>query len=444
MNAGPSVLALIVCATLAGCVSGEPPATLPEAKPCGIEFGDPVVLGDGGPAAFVSEPAIAFLPDGRIAVAANWVPAHLLPILLAGQVASVATAQLPTGEVEPGGQNGVWLGDGTSFTALHDELGRLSTDGHQGNQDADIATTSDGGLHVALFGPAGVEVLSSRDDGETWTPSGILSEPDVDRQWIAAEGQTIWVSWRNTMESGIGFARSLDAGRTWERDLELASETFSHGPLTRANSTLLLPTQDSGDELQVTWSMDDGQTWKKRGTGMTIADIPGFVVPTTHDNGTLRLVWTDVSSGSAAVWSSLGSLDGAWSGSAAVTPHGMNALFPWPVLRPDGSVAVFYYSSTEGGDPRNGERVWDIGFSLLCEGAAQWVHGTVAKAVHHGAMCIDGTDCPLYHPRDNNDRSVGEVFEAGVAPDGRVWVTWTATTQAEPRSYHIVVAGSKA
>lgn len=446
------VVGLMACILGAGCLANgpsEPPA--PEATDCFVEFAPGTLLGDVGPTGIAAEPAIAFGPNGEVAVASIWIPTAFLPAHAVSQVIGVATQRAADLALEPGGQNAVWFSeDGEDFRALHNVVGRLAQDGHQGNQDADLTFSPTGALHVALYGPNGMAVLTTRDRGGSWTESGLVSPQAVDRQWIevGSKGEVL-VAWRglepvaglDESPPDIGFARSVDDGETWEPGLSILEHGYARGPLVPAGESLVPPVNEGDSSgLSLARGVNGGASWTFERTGSEVRGEPGFVVPLALANGSLSLTWTD-DSVPARVMQVMRSPAGAWSAPVQISPIDQNAVFPWPVQRPDGTTIVFYYSAGGDGPATTGDREWSLAYSFRCPGTDAWRPGLVQPdPVHHGAMCFDGSQCEVVNTnREENDRSVGEIFEAGVSTTGKVWVAWTATTDAEVRSNQIWV-----
>lgn len=409
---------------------------------CSLAFNQPILLGDGGPAAIVSEPAIDFGPSGEIAVASIWAPAEQLAGAYGGGVIDIVDSAASIGVGGPGGQNGLWISTdgGETFEAKHDERGRLSPEGHQGNGDADLAFTPDGRLHVVLFGSGGIEVLSSDDLGNSWTASGYISNSGVDRQWIAVDGNgDLVVSWHQfpanpgppiTTGDGVGLATSTDSGQTWDSSRQIHPTAFQRGPLVETTQGILIPVYEDNN-LSIIGSTDGGSNWATYGVGTEAdgAGYPGFEVLVEDSDQVIWLVWTEQGEdGTARMMVRSVSTDG-WGVPTQTSPQSSNAVFGWPLLRPDGSLVIFSYQSESTGDPTIEEKTWNLAYDLRCSGSTEWAHGTVAEGVHVGTMCLDGSDCdPVLSTDGTNERQVGELFEAGVAPDGRVWVTWTGTS----------------
>lgn len=446
------VVGLMACILGAGCLVNGPEAPQASAPTdCSLEFAPGTLLGDVGPTGVASEPAIAFGRNGEIAVASIWIPTAFLPVHAASQVIGFATERAADLALEPGGQNAVWFSEnGEDFRALHNVVGRLAQDGHQGNQDADLAFSPTGALHVALYGPNGMAVLTTRDQGDSWTESGLVSPQAVDRQWIevGSNGELV-LAWRglepvaglDESPPDIGFARSLDDGETWETGMSLLEQGYARGPLVRDGESIVLPVNEGDSSgLSLARGPNGGASWTLEQTGSEVRGEPGFVVPLALANGSLSLVWTD-DSVPARVMQVLRSAAGTWSAPTHVSPIDQNAAFPWPVQRPDGTIIVFYYAADGDGPAPNGDREWSLAYSFRCAGGDAWGHGLVQPdPVHHGAMCFDTGQCSdVNYNRKENDRSVGEIFEAGVSSAGKVWVAWTATTDAEVRSNQIWV-----
>lgn len=436
------VLLLGLSLAVPGCFGlGSDDPDGPEAtNGCSLDFLPATLVHDAGPQAIGGEPAIAFAPDGTMFIVAAMIPLENLPTYLAGTGASVAN-EFADVVPEPGGQNFAWRSaDGVTWTALHDQFGRLSEEGHQGNEDADVAISTAGTVHVPLFGASGIEILSSQDQGDSWVASGLVSNKGVDRQWIlTGDAGQVWVTYR--FQGTTELAMSRNDGATWETTT-LTDEGSLSGPLAFDAQGRLVQVVGVDDGVVAAFvSADEGANWDPLAGELDTWGRRAFVVPFVDAAGVSSLVWTHLEPGESTGIRWVQGDDTAWGSVGNITPPELSAVFPWPVLRPDGSLVVFYYGSTSAGDATAGERTWDLRYSLLCANASEWTHGVVREGVHQGAMCLDGSNCALVRPRDQDDRSVGEVFEAGVSPEGRVWVTWTGT-QGEPiRSTQIWIAG---
>ena len=446
------VVGLVACILGAGCLANgpdAPPAPVP--ADCSVGFAPGTLLGDVGPTGIASEPAMAFGPNGEVAVGSIWIPTAFLPVHVASQLIGTATQRAADLALEPGGQNAVWFSEnGADFRALHNVVGRLAQDGHQGNQDADLTFSPTGALHVALYGPNGMAVLTTRDQGNSWTESGLVSPQAVDRQWIEVgpNGELV-VAWRglepmaglDESPPDVGFARSLDDGETWEVAMSLLDQGYARGPLVRDGESLVHPVNEGDSSgLSLARGTNGGASWALEETGSEVRGEPGFVVPLALANGSLSLTWTD-DSVPARVMQIMRNVTGTWSAPTQISPIDQNAAFPWPVQRPDGTVIVFYYATDGDGPATTGDREWSLAYSFRCAGGDAWGQGLVQPdPVHHGAMCFDTSQCrDVNYNREENDRSLGEIFEAGVSSTGEVWVAWTATTNAEVRSNQIWV-----
>jgi hypothetical protein len=206
-----------------------------------------------------------------------------------------------------------------------------------GGGDCDLAltppaagTTAPGVAYSSLSLPD-LTVGASSDGGQSFsTPNPVGSDiPMVDRQWNAADGNTVYMSYHLVLSNTIGVARSTDGGRTYTVvgnavDLDHVAQTLYNnelGPIvvdthstaspkplytvfvapSTANANLASAagtTSATANGVYLAMSLDGGVTWKD--TDVYIGDpavsldriFPALAVDA---GGGLWIAWSDLS-----------------------------------------------------------------------------------------------------------------------------------------------------
>ncbi|HEY2956274.1 MAG TPA: sialidase family protein [Candidatus Eisenbacteria bacterium] len=381
-----------------------------------------------------SEPAIAFGPDGTMAVdGLAWLPFQV----------------------------NLWKG---VFGSTPDYFGAMDTDlqnvgaGRRtlGDEDADVEITSAGTLLLAdldlilnrpgTSGQLGVNV--TRCPAGTTSPGGCqhvyLDVAGADRQWITSSGTSAWVSYHDAQSSTlIRVKRSTDDGLTWSpagspipgQGTATGDATFNNsvGPIVADPSTGVVYESYAAGEPQtkgssanynniyVSRSTDGGTHWTA--TRVFHADPfvrlnnfwPSLAVdPVTHAVST---AWTD----QHGVWVST-SIDGGVTWSPALQVSNVaTTVMPWLAAR-GGKVDVVYYGSTAASvdDPN---AVWNVYDSQLKNGS--WQVLLVSNTPNRvGPICLEGSGCV-----NNTNRELLDLFEVAEDPlSGKAAVIYTDST----------------
>lgn len=279
-------------------------------------------------------------------------------------------------------------------------------------------------LGISEGGLSGVLVSRSTDGGRSWTPAQPVVQSQRrdgfnDKESVTADPRDpnlVYVVWDRTISPGqagtprrgsdppdqIMFARSLDAGLTWEQPRVIAR--IAGTPL--GNQIVVLPdgtlvdvfevaepgeSDSSGSRQQVIRSMDRGVTWS---APITIATVRGSQVndPATGQdvrsgeglpdiavdrrNGLLVVVWADTrfSNGTTTDIALSMSSDGgqSWSPPRHVnqTPDASSAFTPSVEIDARGTIGVTYYDLRN--DTRARPLLTDYFLVRSQDGGATW------------------------------------------------------------------------
>ncbi len=236
------------------------------------------------------------------------------------------------------------------------------------------------GLNFDVSDETGVFVSRSNDFGVNWTTpvdvtsGSIPTGADgavfrlVDKEWIAAEGDNVFVSFGDLktllgifpIEGNIRFARSTDRGNTFGTVLTLNSSgicNLSMPACDDSGNVYVFWRNFSDDKFYMAHSSDHGASFGAQQQVVSFADPseePGFrvmampIVEVNPTNGHIYLVWVDGSTpGDPANIMFIYSIDqGAnWSTPMVVNNDaaGKGQWFPWIDVDAGGTVHVVWY-----------------------------------------------------------------------------------------------------
>ncbi|MCA1812996.1 MAG: glycoside hydrolase, partial [Halobacteriales archaeon] len=326
------VLALL----LTGCVSSStPPLPGPGAvvqQVTGLAFGASQVLSvdhAGG------EPAIIVTPQGTLLYAAHpgYTHTHGLP-----------SADLLTSTTY---ESYMWRStdQGATWSLLGAAAGMGPRGPGRGISDPDFAVDGKGRVFFTDLNALATDTVSrSDDDGATWLFANNAVQTLIDRQWLAAYQDSVWIK-GNTDLRGIQVLRSDDGGLTWaEVGQAHVGGKMSSDP---RDGTLY-----AGNGARVDVSTDGGKTW-------TLTNVSG------HKNGGRELgqvavdgagtaytawaeghdVWFAASKDKGASWLAPVRLTSQWNGATNGT-H----LWPWVAAGSAGRIGVVWYAADESVD----------------------------------------------------------------------------------------------
>jgi hypothetical protein len=317
----------------------------------------------------------------------------------------------------------------------------LSLD-HAGGEPAIITTPKGTLLYAAHPGyththglPPSADLLTSTtyesymwrsdDDGQTWLFADDAVQTLIDRQWITAYKDSVWIK-GNTDLRGVQVERSDDGGLTWTE----VGQAHVGGKLSSdpRDGTLY-----AGNGARIDVSTDGGRTW-------TLSNVTG------HKNGGRELgqvavdragtaytawveghdVWLAATKDKGASWLQPVRLTSLWNGTTNGT-----FLWPWVVAGSAGRVAVVWYAADEGVD--SAEQVqgpwWVEAAEVLGADTAspQWELARATGTVHTGPVCLGGTGCELDQQGAASDRRLGDLFEASITSRGQLAIAYSDT-----------------
>jgi hypothetical protein len=381
-----------------------------------------------------SEPAIAFGPDGRMAVdGLAWLPFQV----------------------------NLWTG---TFGSTPAYFGAMDTDLNNvgagrttlGDEDADVEITSAGTLLLAdldlILPPAGsgvqLGVNVTRCPMGTISPSGcqhiFLDTAGADREWITSSGRNVWVSYHDSGNSTlIRVKRSTDDGLTWRtvsspivgQGGATGDATFNNsiGPIVADPSTGMLyeayaagepktkSTSANYNNIYVSRSTDGGAHWNSTLVFHTAPFTrlnnfwPSLAVdPITH---AVYTAWTDTHGMQVASSTDTGQ---SWS-AAQLVSTAQTTVMPWVAARA-GKVDVVYYGSSASSTDE-ASAVWNTYDSQFRSGA--WTVKKVSNTPNRvGRICLEGSGCV-----NNADRELLDLFEVAEDPiTGKAAVIYTDST----------------
>jgi hypothetical protein len=380
-----------------------------------------------------SEPAIAFGPDGRMAVdGLSSLPEQVN--LWTGQFGSTPTFF--------GGMDGQPLPTpGRGRTTLGD-----------GDADLDIAST--GTLHLAdldvifnaqgSFKQLGVSVTNcpAAATGPGGCSTQILDTAGADRPWMTSLGGTVWVAYHDSKNSSlIRVKKSVDDGRTWTRSGNpiigqggvTGNSTFNNslGPIVADPMTGYLfeafmagepqtkATSANYNNVYIARSTDGGATY----TDQLLFHAPPFtrlnnfwpVTAVDPATGAAYVAWTDQHGVAVSTSSDHGA---TWSAPKLVSTQNTTVM-PTVTAR-GGKVDVLYYGSNAA-SINDQSAVWNVYDSRLTN--STWSVNKVSNTPNRvGAVCVNGSAC-------TSDRELLDLFEAAEDPiSGKLAVIYTDTT----------------
>ncbi len=381
-----------------------------------------------------SEPAIAFGPDGTMAVdGLAWLPFQV----------------------------NLWKG---KFGSTPSYFGAMDTDLQNvgmgrttlGDEDADVEITAAGTLLLAdldlvvnpNFNSFQLGVNVTRCPAGATGPSGcthiFLDTAGADREWITSSGTSAWVAYHDSTDSTlIRVKRSTDDGLTWAnvgspipgQGAATGDATFNNsiGPIVADPSTGVVYESYAAGEPQtkgssanynniyVSRSLDGGKHWTSTLVFHTAPFTrlnnfwPSLAVdPISH---ALYTAWTDTHGMFVS-----SSTDGGvtWS-SALKVSNVATTVMPWLAAR-NGKVDLVYYGSTAASTDVS-DAVWNVYDSQLNNGS--WSVKLVSNTPNRvGPICMQGSACP-----NNTNRELLDLFEVAEDPiSGKAAIIYTDST----------------
>lgn len=320
---------------------------------------------------------------------------------------------------------------------------------------------------LAIIPTSSVWVASSDDGGDSWSDGIIVHESDLgvsfnDKEWLGIHPQTgtMLVSWQKeplidslrSVEAATGadvdvgdvvVSRSNDGGQTWSLFEKVSRGFHSNGTqvaYTADGRTHLLWVNYEGDgTLDYAYSDDDGATWSEPVAVATVDVIPPYerysrmhTLPAlvADPNGTsLYAVWHDERNGDADVFAVASHDAGDSWGDAVRVPAGeagddVLQLYPWAAVDPGGRLHVTYYDSAADPDCP----LFHYVHAVSDDGGATFSYpGNLSS---EGFSVFQDSACG-----NELSHSFGDYTGAAAGPAG-VYAAW-ADGRHEPTSVHV-------
>jgi hypothetical protein len=151
--------------------------------------------------------------------------------------------------------------------------------------------------------PASLYFRKSIDEGRTWNNARKMSNENGDCQppSIAVSSgivHLVWIDCGEVIDGELYYARSLDGGETWEKNVVLVGNANSaHYPfITCGGGNVYLIWQDVGTKVFFKASHDQGKTWEKEVLLGEVGKHSCYCFPPALSviGNELMVVWTDL------------------------------------------------------------------------------------------------------------------------------------------------------
>ena len=356
-------------------------------------------------------------------------------------------------------QTNLWKGTFGSTPTFQGAVDAGIQPGVGGGGDEDFDIGSNGTLHgttlVFFFNPVtkikqlGVSAIrcpnSDTSNNFANCSRQIIDTTQADRQWVASNGSTVYISYHDSGSSTlIHVQRSDDDGVTWHKvgDPVVAqgsttgNSTFNNDqgelqvdPTTgivyavyaAGQASIQKGTSANFNNILVSRSLDKGQTW----TASLVFHAPlnaalNNVFPALAidpSNGTLYATWSDAHTVAVSKSSDHGQ---TWSAAQVVSasPAATTAIFPAIDAR-NGTVDISYYgtSATSKDDP---SAVWNVYLAQSIKGGSYKQTQVSDTPNHVGVVCTQGIACAP------GTRNLLDLFEDAIDPaSGKLAIVYT-------------------
>lgn len=345
------------------------------------------------------------------------------PAVTSGRISDLAVAEGPESRVgdRPGklmyaaaAGGGVWksINAGTTWEPVFDKQGSSSIgDVTLAPSNPEIVWVGTGEANNLRSSSWGDGVYKSENGGKTWTHMGLKTSQHIGRivvhpsnpnvVFVAAVGPL----WTSGGERGL--FRTMDGGKTWTNVLRIS-------PHTGVTDVIMDPTDPSimyaasfqrqrkaysfvggGPESGIYKSIDAGSTWTKLTEGLPKTDIGRIGLDVSRSQP--RTLYATMETKATEVYRS-DDYGASWK------KTGTYQQFPWFM----GQIRV---------DPRNPDRLYELGISLLVSEDGGQTSRPIATSAHvdYHAMWIDPTDPD--HFVVGNDGGVYVTHDRGTTMD---------------------------
>lgn len=374
-----------------------------------------------------------------------------------------------------------------------------------GGGDCDLALTPPAvgstlpGIAYASLSLQNITVGASSDGAQTFsTPNPLGSTiPLDDRQWLASDGNTVYMSNHLVLTNTIGVSASTDGGRTYTYrgnavDVDHVAQSLYNnelGPIVVDTRSAAVPkplytvivapstananaasvagtTSAVANGVYLAMSLDGGRTWKDTDVYVGVPDVSLdriFPALALDAGGGLWIGWSDLShvyvthsltrpkTGGRLAEASTRLLDplldaalpeapGAtvtWAAPSRIDVGSAQAnIYPWLAGGGSHRADLVWYGGTGSSiaDPSN---AWNVKLAQLTassNGGLDSVLATVStRSIHSGEICTTGVTC------SGNSRALLDFFQVAISPEGRAAVAW-ADDSAVPGAAQIYVA----
>lgn len=320
------------------------------------------------------------------------------------------------------------------------QLGPYGRDACPGGGDSDIGASPDGAIYLIDLYLGNIPISVTTDGGKTWLFNCYTSiTPGVDRQWVAATNQHVWIV-TNQLATGGEIYRSDKRGVPGDGLIfGPPVEVAGNGPIVvdQTDGTLYLAA--SGEEVLV--STDLGLTFTAHTTGLAGFDLGGGFVSIALD--AQGNVFVAGSGAKGVVVSGSQDKGKTWTPGFAFAPYGTDAkkhaeyAFAWVAAGGDATVNVAWY----GQPPHEGDETTyfvyaaqktDF-FDTLDDGLFSFTQVSpepiATKPLCIGIQLVPPTPCDADGTRT---RALGDFFEVGVDRDGRFLIAYNDANNHEP------------
>ncbi len=367
-----------------------------------------------------SEPGILAAPDGTL-----WIVGPTGFVTPATEADAMAYAH---------DSGAFWSKDGGATWEFNARVPMYGRDACPGGGDSDLAAAPDGALFLIDLNLENVPIDMSTDGGETWTFNCHTSiVPGVDRQWVAATDEYVWIS-VNHLALGPIVYRAPRLGLPAADGLvfEPPVQVEQGGVIVAdpVDGTLYL--SGSGETVMV--STDDGSTWSAHETGLAgiVAGLSFTSIALDADGA----VFVAALAGDAVAVSGSADKGGTWSAPTLFSPYQGEYVFAWVAAGGHGVVDVAWYGRPAENDTSGfgGEA---YGYYLYAAQSDTVLTGgggiqTIArvsptpvttKDICMGLLCDSGGD---------RTRALGDFFEIGVDNEGHAIIAYNDAEAHDP------------
>jgi BNR repeat-like domain len=346
-------------------------------------------------------------------------------------------------------QTNLWKGKFGSTPVFQGGVDANIEPGVGGGGDEDFDIGSNGTLHgttlVFFFNPVtkitqlGVSAIrcpKSDTSGNFANCSlQIIDTTQADRQWIASNGNTVYISYHDSGSSTlIHVQRSDDDGLTWHKvgnpvvaqGSTTGNSTFNNDqgelqvdPTTGTVYTIYAAGQASiqkgtnanFNNILVSRSLDKGKTWSAAlvfhaplNTALNNV-FPALAIDPLTDH--LYATWSDAHTVSVAVSTDQGQ---TWSGAQVVNASPATTSV-FPAIDARGNTVDLSYYGTTASSKDDPSAVWNVYLAQSLDGGQTWAQTIVSSSANHvGVICTLGTGCAP------GTRNLLDLFEDAIDP----------------------------